>query len=57
MLASRSPASSWRTTAGFPNISQSLLGKLRCRNFLVSTSGAVYRHPHPRTIQLGVVAP
>ena len=34
------------------NVSESLLRKLRCQNFLVSTSGAVFRHPHARTIEL-----
>jgi hypothetical protein len=34
------------------NVTGSLLGKLRCRHFLVSTSGAVFRHPHARAIEL-----
>jgi hypothetical protein len=34
------------------NLSASLLGKLRCKNYLVSTSGAVFRHPHARAIGL-----
>lgn len=34
------------------NASASLLQKLRCTNYLVSTSGAVFRHPHARTIEL-----
>lgn len=34
------------------NISESLLRTLRCQNFLVSTSGAVFRHPHARAIEL-----
>jgi len=34
------------------NVSESLLGKLRCQHFLVSTSGAVFRHPHARAIEL-----
>lgn len=34
------------------NITASLLRKLRCKNYLVSTSGAVFRHPHARTIEL-----
>ena len=34
------------------NLSSSFLGKLRCRNYLVSTSGAVFRHPHARAIEL-----
>jgi hypothetical protein len=34
------------------NVSESLLRKLRCRHWLVSTSGAVFRHPHARAIDL-----
>jgi len=34
------------------NLSTSFLGKLRCKNYLVSTSGAVFRHPHARAIEL-----
>lgn len=34
------------------NLSASFLGKLRCKNYLVSTSGAVFRHPHARAIGL-----
>jgi hypothetical protein len=34
------------------NVSESLLRRLRCQNFLVSTSGAVFRHPHARAIEL-----
>ena len=34
------------------NISASFLGKLRCKNYMVSTSGAVFRHPHARAIEL-----
>jgi hypothetical protein len=34
------------------NVTESLLGKLRCQHFLVSTSGAVFRHPHARVIEL-----
>lgn len=34
------------------NLSASLLAKLRCKHYLVSTSGAVFRHPHARAIDL-----
>ena len=34
------------------NISQELLGRLNCTHYLVSTSGAVFRHPHARAIEL-----
>ena len=34
------------------NISATLLGKLRCKHYLISTSGAVFRHPHARTVEL-----
>lgn len=34
------------------NTNESLLRKLRCQNFLLSTSGAVFRHPHARAIEL-----
>lgn len=34
------------------NVGASLLGKLRCQNYLVSTSGAVFRHPHARAVEL-----
>lgn len=34
------------------NISPTLLGKLRCPRYLVSTSGAIFRHPHARAINL-----
>lgn len=34
------------------NLSASFMGKLRCKNYLVSTSGAVFRHPHARAIEL-----
>ncbi|MET0101609.1 MAG: hypothetical protein ABW078_07765 [Sedimenticola sp.] len=34
------------------NLSESLLAKLRCRHYLVSTSGAIFRHPHERAVQL-----
>jgi hypothetical protein len=34
------------------NLTESLLARLRCRQFLVSTSGAVFRHPHARAMEL-----
>ncbi|MFZ0790472.1 MAG: hypothetical protein WAM94_12725 [Chromatiaceae bacterium] len=34
------------------NISPELLGRLNCTHYLVSTSGAVFRHPHARAIEL-----
>jgi hypothetical protein len=34
------------------NITPALLGKLRCKHYLVSTSGALFRHPHARAIEL-----
>jgi beta-lactamase superfamily II metal-dependent hydrolase len=34
------------------NVSAPLLRKLRCQHYLVSTSGAVFRHPHTRTVEL-----
>ncbi len=34
------------------NISESLLAKLSCTHYLVSTSGAIFRHPHARCIDL-----
>ncbi len=34
------------------NVNETFLRKLHCRNFLVSTSGAVFRHPHARAIEL-----
>jgi hypothetical protein len=34
------------------NASASLLRRLRCTHYLVSTSGVVFRHPHARTIEL-----
>jgi hypothetical protein len=34
------------------NVSASLLSKLRCAHYLVSTSGAVFGHPHTRAIEL-----
>lgn len=32
------------------NLSASLLARLRCSHYLVSTSGAIFRHPHTRAI-------
>ena len=34
------------------NLSESLLGRLRCRQYFVSTSGAKFRHPHVRSVDL-----
>lgn len=34
------------------NLSTSLLCKLRCKHYLISTSGAIFRHPHLRAINL-----
>ena len=34
------------------NLSESLLAKLDCRHYLVSTSGAVFRHPHAAAVEL-----
>ncbi len=34
------------------NISESLLGKLRCPNYLISTNGAIFHHPHARCVEL-----
>lgn len=34
------------------NISPALVDKLRCARYLVSTSGAIFRHPHARAIDL-----
>jgi hypothetical protein len=34
------------------NVSESLLDRLSCKHYLVSTSGAVFRHPHARTVDL-----
>ena len=34
------------------NISESLLGRLRCPNYLISTNGAIFGHPHSRCIEL-----
>jgi hypothetical protein len=34
------------------NISATLLDKIKCKSYLVSTSGAKFNHPHPRAIEL-----
>ena len=34
------------------NISEALLGLIKCKHYLVSTSGAKFGHPHPRAIEL-----
>jgi hypothetical protein len=34
------------------NLSASLLARLRCSHYLVSTSGALFRHPHKRALDL-----
>jgi len=34
------------------NISEALLKKIKCKNYLVSTSGAIFGHPHSRAIEL-----
>ena len=34
------------------NISEELLARLSCKHYLISTSGARFRHPHPRTVDL-----
>lgn len=34
------------------NVSAPLLRKLHCQHYLVSTSGAVFRHPHKRAVEL-----
>lgn len=34
------------------NLSPGLLKQLRCKHYLISTSGAVFRHPHARAIEL-----
>ena len=34
------------------NISEELLVRLSCKHYLVSTSGAVFRHPHARAVNL-----
>ena len=39
-------------TDGSANLSASLLEHLRCSHYLVSTSGALFRHPHKRALDL-----
>ena len=34
------------------NISESLLSKIASKHYLVSSSGAIFGHPHERTIEL-----
>ncbi len=34
------------------NVTESLLRRLSCKHYLVSTSGATFRHPHARAIEL-----
>lgn len=34
------------------NLSQPLLAKLRCKHYLISTSGAIFGHPHARAVEL-----
>ena len=34
------------------NVSESLLGKLSCANYLISTNGAIFHHPHARCVEL-----
>ena len=34
------------------NISESLLGRLKCSNYLISTNGAIFGHPHARCVEL-----
>lgn len=34
------------------NLSAALLDRLSCKHYLVSTSGAVFRHPHGRAVEL-----
>jgi hypothetical protein len=34
------------------NLTESLLARIRCKHYLVSTSGALFRHPHSRAIEL-----
>lgn len=34
------------------NVTESLLGKLRCANYLLSTNGAIFNHPHARCVEL-----
>ncbi len=34
------------------NISEALLARLQCANYLISTNGAIFRHPHARCVEL-----
>jgi len=34
------------------NISEALLARLKCTNYLISTNGAIFGHPHARCIEL-----
>jgi len=34
------------------NVTESLLARLRCPNYLISTNGAIFRHPHARCVDL-----
>lgn len=34
------------------NLSESFLGRISCKHYLVSTSGAIFRHPHARAVEL-----
>lgn len=34
------------------NMSESLLGRLKCSNYLISTNGAIFGHPHARCVEL-----
>ncbi len=34
------------------NTTESLLQRIRCQDYLFSSSGSIYRHPHPRTVEL-----
>ena len=34
------------------NLSEALLEKIACKHYLISTSGARFRHPHARAVQL-----
>lgn len=34
------------------NISEALLARLQCANYLISTNGAIFKHPHARCVEL-----
>ncbi len=34
------------------NISEALLARLQCANYLISTNGAIFHHPHARCVEL-----